>query len=92
MVMGADGENGVLVVDHLMPLDEYHEYQIWLVKNGQSMSAGTFVVDEDGYRGMRITAPDSLLTYSDVYVTLEPLGGSVTPTGDWVLKGSLFNP
>ncbi len=91
VVMGADGNNGVLVVDHLTPLDADHEYQIWLVKNGVSTSGGTFVVDEGGYRGMRLTAPDSLLTYSDVYVTVEPVGGSVSPTGAQVLLGSLFN-
>ena len=91
VVMGADGNNGVLVVDHLMPLDENHEYQIWLVKNGVSTSGGTFVVDEDGYRGMRLTAPDSLLTYSDVFVTVEPVGGSASPTGAQVLVGSLYN-
>jgi anti-sigma-K factor RskA len=92
VVMGADGNNGVLVVDHLKPLDENHEYQVWLVKNGISTSGGTFVVDEDGYRGMRLTAPDSLLTYSDVYITVEPVGGSASPMGQQVLMGSLFNP
>lgn len=92
VVMGADGQNGVLVVDHLQPLEESQEYQIWLVKDGQLTSGGTFAVDEDGYRGMRLTAPESLLTYSDVYVTVEPAGGSAHPTGAQVLKGSLFNP
>jgi anti-sigma-K factor RskA len=92
VVMGADGENGVLVVDHLPPLNEDQEYQIWLAKDGALTSGGTFDVDEDGYRGLRLTAPDSLLTYSDVYVTVEPAGGSATPTGVQVLMGSLFNP
>lgn len=92
VVMSADGNNGVLVVDHLSPLDESQEYQIWLVKDGLNTSGGTFAVDEDGYRGMRLSAPDSLLTYSDVFVTVEPAGGSDVPTGAQVLKGSLFNP
>lgn len=92
VVMGADGNNGVLVVDHLQPLEEAYEYQIWLVKDGINTSGGTFVVDEDGYRGMRLNAPDSLLTYSDVFVTVEPAGGSVSPMGTRVLWGSLFNP
>ena len=91
VVMGADGNNGVLVVDHLQPLDEQHEYQVWLVKDGTMTSGGTFTVDEEGYRGMRMTAPDSLLTYSDVYITVEPAGGSASPTGAQVLRGSLFN-
>lgn len=92
VVMGADGENGVLVVDHLPLLDESQEYQVWLVKDGVRTSGGTFAVDEDGYRGLRLDAPESLLTYSDVYVTVEPAGGSPAPTGAQVLLGSLFNP
>jgi anti-sigma-K factor RskA len=92
VVMGADGENGVLVVDHLPPLKESQEYQVWLVKDGVRTSGGTFAVDEDGYRGLRLEAPESLLTYSDVYVTVEPAGGSAEPTGTQVLMGSLFNP
>lgn len=92
VVMGANGENGVLVVDHLPPLDESQEYQVWLVKERGRTSAGTFGVDEDGYRGLRLDAPESLLTYSDVYVTVEPAGGSMEPTGAQVLMGSLFNP
>lgn len=92
VVMGADGKNGVLVVDHLPPLDESQEYQVWLMKDGVRTNGGTFTVDEEGYRGLRLDAPDSLLTYSDVYVTVEPAGGSAAPTGEWVLTGSLFNP
>lgn len=91
VVMGDDGENGVLVVDHLAPLDESQEYQVWLVKDGLNTSGGTFTVDEDGYRGLRLDAPDSLLSYSDVFVTVEPAGGSSKPTGAQVLRGSLFN-
>lgn len=92
VVMGADGRNGVLVVDHLKPLDESQEYQIWLLKDGVKTSGGTFAVDEDGYRGLRLNAPESLLTYSDVYVTVEPVGGSTAPTSEPVLMGSLYNP
>lgn len=91
VVMGADGKNGVLVVDHLQPLDEAHEYQVWLVRDEQNTSGGTFAVDEDGYRGLRLDAPESLLSYSSVFVTVEPVGGSPQPTGAQVLAGSLFN-
>lgn len=92
VVMGADGKNGVLVVDRLPPLAESQEYQVWLMKDGVRTNGGTFSVDEDGYRGLRLSAPESLLTYSNLYVTVEPVGGSMTPTGAQVLMGSLFNP
>ena len=92
VVMGADGKNGVLVVDKLPALDQMHEYQVWLKRDSKETSGGVFSVDEDGYRGMRLTAPDSLLNYSSVEVTVEPAGGSAQPTGPQVLAGSLFNP
>jgi len=93
VIISADGENGVVVVDELPPLAEGYEYQLWLVQQGgQSISGGLFSVDESGYRGMRIEAPESLLVYSFVTITIEPAGGSTKPVGEEVLGGSLFNP
>src|SRR6185503_14829781 len=92
VIISADGQNGVLVVDELPELDAQREYQLWLVRNGNNTSAAVFSVDESGYRGMRIEAPETLLAYSSVRVTIEPTGGSAHPTGESVLIGSLFNP
>ena len=92
VIISADGGNGVLVVDDLPPLDEQSQYQLWLVKDGERVSGAVFSVDETGYRGVRIVTPDSLLTYSEVLVTVEPAGGSAMPAGKQVLQGSLFNP
>jgi anti-sigma-K factor RskA len=91
VIIGADGKNGVLVVDRLPPLDAGHEYQVWLERDGEAISGGVFPVDESGYRGMRIQAPENLLLYSTVRVTIEPAGGSPRPLGEEVLGGSLFN-
>jgi hypothetical protein len=92
VIISSDGNEGVLVVDELPALDEQYEYQLWLVRNGSLTSGAVFPVDESGYRGMRIEAPETLLLYSSVLVTIEPAGGSTAPTGDTVLDGSLFNP
>ena len=91
VIISADGENGVLVVDKLAQLTENQEYQVWLERDSTETNGGLFAVDEDGYRGLRIVAPESLLTYSAVRVTIEPKGGSSNPTGPEVLTGSLFN-
>ena len=91
-IISADGQNGVLVVDELPVLDTEHEYQLWLVRGDENTSAAVFSVDESGYRGLRIQAPESLLNYSAVRVTVEPAGGSIRPTGEEVFHGSLFNP
>jgi anti-sigma-K factor RskA len=92
VVISSDGEHGVLVVDELPELDPGSEYQLWLVRGEQIISAAVFSVDETGYRGLRIEAPESLLQYSAVRVTIEPAGGSPQPAGAEVLNGSLFNP
>jgi anti-sigma-K factor RskA len=92
VIISSEGEHGVLVVDELPQLESGREYQLWLVRGEQSTSAAVFAVDETGYRGTRIEAPESLFNYSSVRVTIEPEGGSEQPEGDEVLKGSLFNP
>jgi anti-sigma-K factor RskA len=92
VIMGADGQNGVLVVDKLPVLDAAHEYQAWLVRDAEQVAGPVFSVDETGYRGMRLQAPENLLSYSALWVTIEPAGGSPAPTGERVLNGPLFNP
>jgi len=91
VIIGPDGRNGALVVDQLPVLDEERTYQLWLVSNEAITSAALFSVDEYGYRGVRIMAPESLFVYSEIRITIEPAGGSSTPTGEQVLAGSLFN-
>jgi anti-sigma-K factor RskA len=92
VIISADGQNGVLVVDELPQLPDGQQYQIWLFRDGQSTAGPLFSVDESGYRGVRILAPDSLLSYQSIQVTVEPAEGSPKPTGEVVLEGSLHNP
>ncbi len=92
VIISANGENGVLVVDRLPQLPDGQEYQIWLFRDGQSTAGPAFSVDESGYRGVRIQAPESLLVYQSVQVTVEAAGGSPLPADQPVLEGSLHNP
>lgn len=93
VIISADGQNGVLVVDQLPRLDQQREYQLWLERgDARSISGAVFSVDENGYRGVRIKAPQSLLEYSTVRITIEQAGGNTDPTGEQVLGGALFNP
>lgn len=92
VLVGADGRNGALVVDGLPPLDEAHQYQLWLVRDQKRISGAIFSTDEQSYGGTRIRAPGSLLEYQAVAITIEPAGGSFQPTGTVVLEALLFNP
>jgi hypothetical protein len=92
VLISADGQNGALVVDELAQLSGDQAYQLWLIRGGQSTSGALFSVDETGYRGARIVAPDSLLTYDSVQITIEPAAGSPAPTGRPVLDAVLAGP
>jgi anti-sigma-K factor RskA len=92
VIMGEDGENGVLVVDEMPLLEPAWEYQVWLIRDEESVSSAVFSVDETGYRGVRLTAPESLHLYSAVRVTIEPAEGSPQPTGEAVMTGVLPRP
>lgn len=92
VLISADGEEGALVVDTLPELEPTLQYQVWLIRDGETIPGPAFTVDESGYRGARIEVPDSLLSYSEIAITIEPLDSdSASPTGDRVLGGSLHN-
>lgn len=92
VLVSADGSDGALIVDGLPQLDESQQYQLWLFRNGERTSGAVFSTDENAYGGTRIRAPESLLEYSAVGITVEPAGGSAQPTGRQVLAGLLPNP
>jgi anti-sigma-K factor RskA len=89
IIVSVDGDHGAIVVDSLDPLDAEHQYQVWLIKNGQRTSGGVFSVDEDGYGVLWLSSPQSLASYDAVGITIEPAGGSPGPTGIKVLGGNL---
>jgi anti-sigma-K factor RskA len=87
LVVGVEGGQGALVVDDLPPLHESREYQLWLLRDGQRTSGGVFSVDRHGYGVLRVSAPRPLREYTSFRVTIEPRGGSPSPTGPRVLGG-----
>lgn len=89
LIVSEDGEHGALVVDGLDPLDAEHQYQVWLIENGQRASGGVFSVDDHGYGVLWLSSPKSLADYDALGVTIEPTGGSPGPTGTKVLGGDL---
>lgn len=89
LVISDDGEYGTLVVDGLPPLDAEHQYQLWLIRDGQRTSGGVFTVNPEGYGALWISSIEPLASFPAFGVTVEPLGGSSGPTGDKVLGGNL---
>jgi anti-sigma-K factor RskA len=80
---------GVLAVTGLHGLDPAHQYQLWLIKDGQRRSGGVFSPDAEGYGSMLLTVPGDFKDFHAFGVTIEPRGGSEFPTGARVLSGTL---
>jgi len=85
LVVGSDGMEGGLMVEHLPPLDAAHQYQLWLIADGQRISGAVFSVDENGYAAVPVASPRPLTDYSAFGITIEPAGGSPGPTGQKML-------
>ena len=88
VVYTQDGMSGFMVVNGLKSLPEGKQYQLWLVKSGVRSSGGVFSVAADGYQVMEVESPILLTAYDSFGITIEPAGGSPSPTGDKVLGGS----
>ncbi|MBE0411488.1 MAG: anti-sigma factor [Anaerolineales bacterium] len=89
ITMSVDGERGTLVVDGLRHLESKFVYQIWLFRDGEISSGGTFTVYEGGYGHARVDSDQPLANYEGLMVTIEVEGGSPTPSGAVALAGDL---
>ncbi|WP_029214857.1 anti-sigma factor [Kallotenue papyrolyticum] len=79
---------GCLVAQGLPQPPAGHVYQIWLIQDQAVESAGTFLPQGmDSWTIIRTNR--SPLDYDLIRVTLEPAGGSTTPSGPVVLEGRL---
>jgi anti-sigma-K factor RskA len=88
LVLSHDGNMGTLVVDSLPVLDEAHQYQLWLIKDGKRTSGGVFSVTQDGYGALAINSTQPLKEFPAFGITIEPTGGSTGPTGAKVMGGN----
>jgi hypothetical protein len=77
-----------LVVQGLPDLPADQVYQVWLVRGTQPASGGTFEArNGKAWAFVRPTAP--ITGYSEMFVTVEPTGGSSAPGGPRVVSGTL---
>jgi len=83
------GQMALLCVYNMAALPAGKTYQLWLTKDGQRDSGGTFQVTPDGFGLLMIRPARPLKEYSAVGVTIEPAGGSPAPTSPRVLGANL---
>jgi anti-sigma-K factor RskA len=82
MVMWQPGHSEAVMFTHSLPsLDETRTYQLWLIdEQDQMISAGTFSVDAEGRATLMFNAQAALDAFDGFGISVEPMGGSVTPT------------
>lgn len=90
-VIGQNQLQGVLVASDLPAIAPNQQFQLWLIKNGEPANGGTFLTTSLGYGVMQITSAHPLPEYQSATVTIEPAGGSSTPSGPELMVGRFMN-
>jgi anti-sigma-K factor RskA len=85
-----DSRVGLLTAASLPPLPQGEAYQLWLIRDGQRTSGGLMTVDPSGNGVLSVDAPEPFGTYTGVGMTVEPAGGSPSPTGQRVLAAQIY--
>lgn len=86
VVMSLDGNDGAVIIDGMAQPPENSQYQLWLLKDNEVEAGPIFDLNERGYGNRWVKSKKPLNQYDHFMVTLEPVGGSETPTGDPVLE------
>ena len=91
LLVDPDRNVAAMIVWNLPVLPEDQAYQIWLIDpQGKRTSGGTFRSEKDQpFTTVSILASAAFSSFSGLGVTVEPAGGSETPTGRNVLKVDL---
>jgi anti-sigma-K factor RskA len=83
----AEANLGVLFLVNVPQLSADRTYQLWAVgPDGTPVSAGTFSPEADGSARL-LVGGDLGGTLTGMAITVEPAGGSQTPTGEIILQG-----
>ena len=76
----------VVTASRVKPLAAGTTYQVWLIGNGGTVAAGFLEPDADGHAVLALRAtPDVPRPVTGLMVTIEPAGGSPSPSGPILL-------
>jgi hypothetical protein len=90
MIIWMPGESSAMVMaEEFPPLKPGDVYQVWLLYGDDLMSGGMFYVDDKGSAMFMVESPMPLDSLDGVGITMEPAGGSATPTGVQVVRGTI---
>jgi anti-sigma-K factor RskA len=78
-------QSAVLIISGLPKLEANKTYQVWLGSGGTLVSAGLLSIDENGQGVVIVTSKESIGSFNQLGISVEPEGGSPQPTGDIVV-------
>ena len=76
----------------LPPVPERMTYQLWLLTDGVQVTAGTFMPDQAGRVTFTADPPSVPRAVVGAAVTLEPAGGSQTPSDRLLVENRITRP
>lgn len=94
VIWDPEQQKALLQVSNLPPVPADKEYQLWIIKNNEPISAGLFAVNDpkrDAFFKIEQMEPAGEQATNAFAVTLEPKGGMPKPTGDMYLMGNIGN-
>jgi anti-sigma-K factor RskA len=70
----------VVIIDHLPPLGPDKTYQLWLITDAGPQPSILLGVNEQGWGMTSMKVPEAQANFDAIGVSVEPAGGSQTPT------------
>ncbi len=89
IVVDTDDSEGVMAVRGLPQLSPGSRYQLWLTRDGETLSGGLFTVNPDGYGSLLVKVPGGFRGFRAFGVSIEPQEGSSVPRGSMIMRGGL---
>ncbi|MEQ8673948.1 MAG: anti-sigma factor [Aggregatilineales bacterium] len=89
VLWNSENRVGSLYVTGLPALHNEQVYQFWLVRDGHSLSLGTFEVDENGVGTLIFESNENIEDFSAMGVSPEPANGSSEPTAPHIVIGEI---
>ena len=86
LLMTPDGNRAILMVAEMEDKSPTSSYEVWLMRHGDRVLAGTVTVDKWGWGTVSLVAEESLLRFEKVELITERVPGITTADGDMVLE------
>jgi anti-sigma-K factor RskA len=89
LMWNVESETGLLYVRGFPELSAGKTFQLWLTRNGERVSVGTFEVDADGTGALLFHSAEPIDNFAWAWITEEPENGSTQPGDAIVVVGEL---